>query len=191
MNKIEEKKELATKRLRMRYPEPDDARGIYAAIHSPEFPDQLPIKEMESVEELSAWIKRLQELWKTGQVYSWVVEKEGPEEAIGQVSVSKMKEENEYALAFWIDPKHWRKGYATEAVERALRYVFEEMEGEKVWAGAGTWNTGSQGVLEKVGMKRIKENPEGYHSRGKPIATIEYEITKEHWKKKLSEDKPL
>lgn len=167
----------------MRFPKLEDAEGFYAAIQSSAFPDQLPLKEMESMEAFTAWIKRLQELWKTGRVYSWVVEKEGTGEAIGQVSVSKMKEAHAYALAYWIDPKHWRKGYATEAVRRALRCVFEELGGEKVWAGAGTWNTGSIGVLEKAGMKRVKENPEGYHSSGEPIATIEYEITKKSWEK--------
>lgn len=182
MKKIETIKELNTNRLMLRFPELDDARGIHSAIQSPEFPEQLPLKEMKTVDEFKEWIKSLQKLWQMGQAFSWIVEKEGSKELIGQITLSKMKEGNEYALAFWIHPEHWKKGFATETVKRILTCVFEELGGEKVWAGAGTWNTGSKRVLEKVGMKRIRENPEGYYSRGEPIPTIEYEITKKCWK---------
>lgn len=181
MKKIETIKELKTNRLIMRYPELDDAKEIHSAIRASEFPNQLPLKEMKTIDEFKEWIKRLQEHWQTGRGYSWIVEKEGSKELIGQITLSKMKEGNEYALAFWIHPKHWRKGFATEVVLRILTYVFEELGGIKVWAGAGTWNISSKGVLEKVGMKRIGENPKGYYSRGEPIATIEYEITKKSW----------
>lgn len=181
MNEFETIKELKTQRLMLRYVEMDDARGIYSAIQSPEFPEHLPLKEMKTIDEFKEWIKRLQELWQTGQAFSWIVEKEGSKELIGQITLSKMKEGNEYAIAFWIHPKHWKKGFATEAVKRILTCVFEELGGEKVWAGAGTWNIRSNRVLEKVGLKRIRENPEGYPSRGEPIPTIEYEITKKSW----------
>jgi RimJ/RimL family protein N-acetyltransferase len=105
--------EIYTKRLKLRYPELDDATEIYACVQSSEFPEQLPLKEMETVEEITKWIKMLQTNWQDGRVYSWIAEIMDTKELIGQVMLSNMKEANKFAIAFWISPKHWMKGYAT------------------------------------------------------------------------------
>lgn len=165
----------------MRYPELEDAASIHACVQSSEFPEQLPLKEMKTVAEFLEWIKMLQTNWENGRVYSWVAEMTDTHKLIGQVTLSKLKETNKYAIAFWISPKHWMKGYATEAVERVMAYGFEELGAEKFWAGAGKWNQGSRRVLEKTGMKPVGENPAGYYSKGEPIATLEYEIEKRSW----------
>ena len=86
------------------------------------------------------------------------------------------------ALAFWIHPEQWGKGYATEGAQRILRFGFEKLGAKTIWASAGKWNTGSNRVLEKLGMKYINNNPQNYSSKGEPIPTYEYEILREIWK---------
>ena len=168
----------------MRYPELGDATDIYACVQSSEFPEQLPLKEMETVEAIIKWIKMLQTNWQDGRGYSWVAEMPDTKELIGQVTLSKMKEANKYAIAFWISPKHWLKGYAAEAVEGVIACGFEELGVQKIWASAGKWNQASQGVLGKIGMTQVGENPVGYTSKGEPIATLEYEIEKRSWEER-------
>ena len=172
---------LKTKRLFLRYPKLDDAAQIFIAVKSPQFPEQLPLKEMRAENEIKDWLRRLQEGWKTGQVFSWIVEDRDARSVLGQMTLSKLEGDNLWAMGFWIHPGHWSKGYATEGADRLLTFGFEEIGAEKIWAGAGEWNTGSCRVLEKIGMNFIGNNPKGYYSRGNPIATQEYEITREHW----------
>jgi RimJ/RimL family protein N-acetyltransferase len=128
---------LKTKRLFLRYPELADATEISAVVESPRFPERLPLKEMNTVSAIEQWLKGLQEGWGKGQAFSWVVEGRDSGKTLGQVTLSKAKGDNLWALAFWVRPEDWGKGYATEAVERLLAFGFEELGAPRIWAGAG------------------------------------------------------
>ncbi|MEM6697030.1 MAG: GNAT family N-acetyltransferase [Bacteroidota bacterium] len=53
-----------------------------------------------------------------------------------------------------LHPYYWRKGYATEALNRVLDFGFEELKLHRIQAGCAVENIGSIKVLEKVGMTR-------------------------------------
>ena len=57
-------------------------------------------------------------------------------------------------MGFWIGVQSWGKGYATEAAGRVIRYAFEELRLNRVYAHHMLRNPASGRVLEKVGMKR-------------------------------------
>ena len=82
---------LKTKRLFLRYPKLDDAAQIFIAVKSPQFPEQLPLKEMRAENEIKDWLRRLQEGWKTGQVFSWIVEDRDARSVLGQMTLSKLE----------------------------------------------------------------------------------------------------
>ena len=178
---------LKTERLILRYPRLDDATQISLVLKSPQFPEQLPLKEMSTEGEIRDWIRRLQEGWETGQVFSWIAEGCISGNILGQMTLSKIEGDNLWALAFWIHPDHWSRGYATEGVEKLLAFGFEVAGAKKIWASAGKWNKASCRVLEKIGMNFIDNNPKGYYSRGAPIPTREYQITWEDWKINITE----
>jgi [ribosomal protein S5]-alanine N-acetyltransferase len=178
---------LATKRLLLRYPELTDAAQIYAVVKSPQFPDQLPLKELSSEAEIKDWLRGLQEGWVAAEVFSWIIEDRAFGRMVGQITLSKLQENNLWGLAFWAHPDHWGKGYATEAAERILAFGFKVMGAKKIWAGAGEWNKGSRRVLEKIGMEYVGDDPQGYYSKGQPINTRGYEISLESWQNKQTE----
>ena len=49
----------------------------------------------------------------------------------------------------------WGRGIATEAAWACLRYAFEEVDMERVIAGADAPNTASLRVIEKLGMRYL------------------------------------
>ena len=53
-----------------------------------------------------------------------------------------------------LHPNYWGKGYATEALNRALDFGFDELKLHRIQAGCAVENIGSIRVLEKVGMTR-------------------------------------
>jgi ribosomal-protein-alanine N-acetyltransferase len=171
---------LKTKRLALRYPRLNDAPAIFAAVRSPQFPDQVPLKELSAVGEIEEWVKQLQENWADGRGFSWILEIRDSGGVVGQVTLSAVGDAV-WAMAFWTHPDCWGYGYATEGAGRLLAFGFEELGAEKIWAGAGTWNEGSIRVLEKLGMEYTGENPKGYTSWDRPIATREYAISRERW----------
>jgi [ribosomal protein S5]-alanine N-acetyltransferase len=48
----------------------------------------------------------------------------------------------------------WGQGYATEAARAVLRYGFEELKLNRIYAHHMTKNPASGRVLEKIGMQR-------------------------------------
>ena len=173
---------LTSERLTLRPQKAEDASTIFSVVGSPEFPEQLPLKEMDSPHKIETWLQRLAELWEEGQVYSWIMEERDSGQLLGQVTLSKIEGDNKWALAFWTHPHHWGKGYATEGAERIVKFGFEELGAKTIWAVAGKWNLGSNRVLEKLGMTYLGDNPQGYYSKEEPISTHEYEISRETWK---------
>ena len=51
-----------------------------------------------------------------------------------------------------------------------------------VWAAAAAIrNKASLRVLQKGGLRFLRDNPDGYRIQGQPIATREYELTRAQW----------
>jgi RimJ/RimL family protein N-acetyltransferase len=63
-------------------------------------------------------------------------------------------EHSQAEMGFWIGVQSWGKGYATEAARRVVRYAFEELKLNRVYAHHMVRNPASGRVLEKVGLKR-------------------------------------
>lgn len=64
-------------------------------------------------------------------------------------------------LGYGLDPAHWGRGYATEAVGRLLAFGFDELGLHRIRATCDTENTASRNVMQKLGMSReglLREN---------------------------------
>jgi [ribosomal protein S5]-alanine N-acetyltransferase len=60
-------------------------------------------------------------------------------------------------IGYWIGTPYWNKGYATEAVKKVLKFGFQKLGLETIWASCKCKNKASVKVLEKIGMH--KKNP--------------------------------
>jgi RimJ/RimL family protein N-acetyltransferase len=172
---------LKTERLHLRRVQSEDAPRIFACIQSPQFPELLPLKEMDSNAKIKKWLKNLLKYQSQKWAYSWIVELKNTCAMLGQVTLTRKEDKKTWALAFWTRPECWGKGYATEAVHRVVQFAFEELAAAKIWASAGQWNRASCRVLEKLGMVYCRDNDNGYKIRGEPVATREYELTFGDW----------
>jgi ribosomal-protein-alanine N-acetyltransferase len=64
------------------------------------------------------------------------------------------KEHSQAELGFWVAVEAWGKGYATEASSAVLRFGFEELQLNRIYAHHMVRNPASGRVLEKIGMKQ-------------------------------------
>jgi len=56
-------------------------------------------------------------------------------------------------LGYWIGVPYWGKGYATEAAKAVVRYGFEQIKLNRIFAHHFKHNPASGKVLRKIGMK--------------------------------------
>lgn len=60
---------------------------------------------------------------------------------------------DEIEILYGLAPEHWGRGLATEAAQAFLRYGFEELRLENIYAGADPPNEASFRVMERLGLK--------------------------------------
>lgn len=145
---------LTTKRVYLRHPIINDAPRLFEIASNPnvtKFLNYTPHKDVdESRNVLVKWIED-ESLRKT---YRWAILHEP--RMIGIIE-ARIKPNNLYNLGWQLDEKYWGKGFMTEAAAAVTEWLFMEKNANIVEATTNTENIGSWRVMEKIGMKRIKE----------------------------------
>lgn len=71
------------------------------------------------------------------------------DEFIGEISLH-MDHQNKIAqLAYWLGEPYWNQGFTTEAIKAILKFGFEKLNLELIFASCEAENEGSVSVLEK------------------------------------------
>jgi ribosomal-protein-alanine N-acetyltransferase len=84
-------------------------------------------------------------------------------------------------IGYELDPRHWGRGYATEAARAILGFGFDELGLHRVWAECVADNTGSARVLEKLGMRREAHFREHQWFKGRWRDTLVYAVLDREW----------
>lgn len=106
------------------------------------------------------------------------------EEVIGQISCQESgKEVSIRDIGWYIDPIYQRKGYATEAANSMIEYMFNEVGIDSIESSAVIDNIGSIKMFEKLGfIKDITEKHESNYTFYNGILTFQhYLLTKKEY----------
>lgn len=102
---------------------------------------------------------------------------------IGGMGLHPYPEHKRAELGYWIGVPYWGNGYATEAARAVLKYGFETIQLNRIFAGHFQHNPASGTVLRKIGMKHegcLRQNV----LKGAEFVDIElYAILRQDWMK--------
>ena len=85
-------------------------------------------------------------------------------------------------VGWFINPKYQGQGYAYEAAQAILDYMFNEVEIEEIRTSAAQINRGSWGLMEKLGFERTGEKTSTYlDENGEYLKSYTYEINCEKY----------
>jgi RimJ/RimL family protein N-acetyltransferase len=79
-------------------------------------------------------------------------------------------------LGYWIGVPYWGNGYATEAATAVVKYGFEKLKLERIFAGHFKGNEKSGRVLQKIGMRHEGRVRDGVMKAGKLLDLETYAI---------------
>jgi RimJ/RimL family protein N-acetyltransferase len=149
---------FTSQRLGFRSWRADDALKMAALNADPEVMEFFP--KLSSETETQAFIERMQKQFiQKGFCYFAVDELENGE-FIGFIGISEQTYEADYTpcvdIGWRLDKKKWGKGYATEGAKRCLEFAFDQMKLETIKSVAPVVNIKSQRVMQKIGMKKVK-----------------------------------
>ena len=111
------------------------------------------------------------------------------DEVIG--SVAGFFQDDVYAknmeIGYWIAEEHWNKGFGTQAMKWITKYLFENTDVNRLFAGVFEYNVASANVCEKCGFRMVarvrqkvlKEGKEGCSAK---VLTLSDEAGVEKYK---------
>jgi RimJ/RimL family protein N-acetyltransferase len=110
----------------------------------------------EKAEEL--WLKLREDFYPKGLTTIYGVFDKTDEHYIGHASIRpRPTNPNEWEIGYILKVDEWGKGYATEIGRKLVEFGFNELNLTSVFATVDTNNYASIHVLEKIGMKHIRD----------------------------------
>ncbi|WP_053219913.1 GNAT family N-acetyltransferase [Virgibacillus senegalensis] len=107
---------------------------------------------MEQAEEL---IHSLHETYKSGRGIRWGLVLKEDNSFIGTAGLNNLSIYSKKAeIGYELDPDYWRKGYASEAINKILEYSFLELSLFRMGAITFPQNDASNQLLRKLGFTR-------------------------------------
>ncbi len=101
---------------------------------------------------------------------------------IGAIGLHVAPDECQAMLGYCYRPDAWGQGYATEAAETLVRFGFDVLMLNRIWAGCDPDNAGSIRVVEKVGMKLEGRHRDNVRIRGQFRDTLMYGLLEREWR---------
>ena len=143
--------EIETARLLLRMfsqDDLDDLSRIYADADVMRYLSGHPLTR----EQTAGWLKYFLAGWEQYGFGWWAVVLKESGELIGHCGLQFIHVSPEIEVTYGLATAYWRKGLASEAACACLRYGFEELKLDRIYALADPANTGSHRVMERVGM---------------------------------------
>lgn len=149
-------KELETDRLILRKIKLEDYKKAYNNWCSNDNVSRYVVWNTHKDEEET---KELFEIWvedyKNLDTFRWIVELKDTKELIGTIDVvnKKILKYDSCEIGYCYGEKYWNNGYATEALKRVIKFLFEEVDAYIIFADHLSNNPSSGKVMQKSGMK--------------------------------------
>jgi RimJ/RimL family protein N-acetyltransferase len=178
---------LTTERLVLRRFTPDDVDLLMELYNDPDvmryINDGAPVARVEIVEEdIPAFLA----YYERGDAYGfWAVEESATGRFVGWfhfrpgAGAGPLEPELGYRLHRWA----WGTGYATEGSQALIDHGFSALGVEQVNAETMVVHAASRRVMEKVGMRVVRQFHADWPVRipGDELGDVEYAITRDEW----------
>lgn len=114
---------------------------------------------LDKKQQSRAWIDRQLERYSKGLYGHHALILKEKNEFIGQCGllVQTIDGIKEIEIGYHVLPKYWGNGFATEAAIKFRDYAFKNMISDSLISVIDIWNTASQNVAKKLGMKNEKQ----------------------------------
>lgn len=151
---------IETERLLLRELLLSDVDGIFELESNPNVHLYVGNKPITDVNESVGYIEFIQQQYKDFGTGRWAVLLKDTNEFLGWSGIKFITNEinnhkDFYEIGYRFIEKHWGKGYATEAGKAFVKYAFEVMKVEAIYAYADAGNENSRKILEKLGLRYV------------------------------------
>jgi RimJ/RimL family protein N-acetyltransferase len=116
--------------------------------------------------------------------------RDDPHTLIGDLALGSIDDGRQAEIGFTLAPAHQGVGYATEAVEALLAYLFGRRGKHRVQAGCDGRNTASARLLERVGFRLEGHLIESYWDGERWTDDLRFGLLRGEWAQRVSPGTP-
>ncbi|MBY0122981.1 GNAT family N-acetyltransferase [Bacillus sp. S/N-304-OC-R1] len=128
-----------------------------------------------------SFIENVLEAEKEGKTATYAIVRKEDSSLIGLVGIRPVAEHKRAELGYWVGKPFWGKGYGTEASKLIIKYGFEVLKLNRIYALAFTDNPGSWRIMEKCGMKHEGILRNHVMKENKPVDLTYYSILRDEY----------
>ena len=150
---LQRNEQIITDRLVLKAIEEKDKKDLLKIVENPLVKKSYMLPDLTSEEEEEKFFQRLMDFTLKTDKFVYGIYSEN--KIIGYINQVSLEEEV-IELGYFIDPKEWNKGYATEALKAAIQELFR-MGIKVVQAAHFEINPASGRVMQKAGMHSISK----------------------------------
>ena len=122
------------------------------------------------------WIATHSSLFSQQKSLVLALEKKSTQELVGCISLAISG--NEAEMGYWVGQDYWNSGFCTEAAGALLKFAFESLNLQKIFAHYLARNPGSGRVMEKIGMTEVARFTTDVRGTGNFEEKVGYSILK-------------
>ncbi len=146
---------LLTQRLRLGKTQLSDIPRIIECANNKNISDNLLTMPFPYTEQSARlWIEIAKKGFEDEKDFIFGIYLLDSNDFIGGIGLHLDKLHQKAELAYWIAEPYWNLRFASEAGKKILRFGFEELKLNKIFASHFLHNPSSGGVLEKIGMQK-------------------------------------
>lgn len=175
---------LTTSRLALRWLEDDDADAVYAVFREPQVMRYWSRPAFTDPAEALALIHQIRELFQARSLFQWGIAEQSSNDVIGTCTLFRLDPDNRRGeIGFALGLDHWGQGFASEAIERLIRFCFDDLDLHRLEADADPRNERSLRLLERQGFQREGLLRERYHVNNEIQDAVFLGLLRNEWKR--------
>ena len=173
---------LETPRLILRPFREADIPDIVALLQEPDIHrTTLHIPYPYAEQHARAWLAQQQKSREEGTGYTFAVLRKEDQQLLGAIDIRPHMAHRKAEVGYWIGKPYWGRGYATEALKAILRFGFETLNLNRIYATHFAENPASGRVMQKAGMTYEGVMRQAIYKDGRFHDQLMYAILREEW----------
>jgi RimJ/RimL family protein N-acetyltransferase len=184
---------IVTARLVLRAYQPDDLEALHAMFGREDVTRYLPWPPMDLEAARAKLDQRLRQtrIDVDGDALVLAALETATGRHVGEFMLRLTNAESRQGEVGWsLHPDAHGRGLATEGARAMLRVGFEDLGLHRITAGADPRNTGSLGVMDRLGMRREANFVESWFLKGEWVGEVVAAILETEWRASHSGAQP-
>ncbi|WET03251.1 GNAT family N-acetyltransferase [Flavobacterium sp. YJ01] len=168
---------IETERLRLDRITDKDVNEVFELRSNPEVMKYIPRPLVKNNDEALEHIKMISDKIETNEGINWGIRLKNDSKLIGFIGFYRLQPENYRAeIGYMILPEFHGKGFVPEAVQRLIKYAFEDLKLHSIEAVIAPENYASEKVLQKCGFTKEAHFKESEFYDGKFLDKVIYSL---------------